>query len=48
MAMPIIFVIQFQFTYHISQEEEAFTEQTLTTIVASMHGLSELKNTGCT
>ncbi|MCS1380567.1 S-layer protein [Lysinibacillus sphaericus] len=36
-------VIQFQFTYHISQEEEAFTEQTLTTIVASMHGLSELE-----
>ena len=36
-------VIHFQFTYHISQEEEAFTEQTLTTIVASMHGLSELE-----
>jgi len=36
-------VIQFQFTYHISQEEEAFVEQTLTTIVASMHGLSKLE-----
>ncbi|MFJ5791719.1 transglutaminase domain-containing protein [Lysinibacillus sp. NPDC097162] len=36
-------VIQFQFTYHISQEEEAFVEQNLTTIVASMHGLSKLE-----
>ncbi|UED79436.1 S-layer protein [Lysinibacillus sp. CD3-6] len=36
-------VIQFQFTYHISQEEEAFVEQTLTTIVGSMHGLSKLE-----
>ncbi|MFJ7665470.1 transglutaminase domain-containing protein [Lysinibacillus sp. NPDC097195] len=36
-------VIQFRFTYHITQEEEAFVEQSLTTIVASMHGLSELE-----
>lgn len=36
-------VIQFQFTYHITPEEEAFVEQSLTTIVASMHGLSELE-----
>jgi len=36
-------VIRFEFTYHISQEEEAFVEQTLTTIIAPMHGLSELQ-----
>jgi len=36
-------VIRFEFTYHISQEEEAFVEQTLTNIIAPMHGLSELQ-----
>ncbi|QDP99856.1 S-layer protein [Lysinibacillus fusiformis] len=36
-------VIEFQFTYHISQEEEDFVERTLTDIIAPMHGLSELK-----
>ncbi|MFJ5563085.1 transglutaminase domain-containing protein [Lysinibacillus xylanilyticus] len=36
-------VIRFDFTYHISEEEEAFVEQTLTNIIAPMHGLSELQ-----
>lgn len=36
-------VIRFEFTYHISQEEEAIVEQTLTNIIAPMHGLSELQ-----
>ncbi|MGE7688307.1 transglutaminase domain-containing protein [Lysinibacillus sp. NPDC097214] len=36
-------VIRFEFTYHISQQEEAFVEQTLTNIIAPMHGLSELQ-----
>ncbi|MEY9973988.1 hypothetical protein ABH966_004394 [Lysinibacillus sp. RC46] len=36
-------VISFEFTYHISQEEEAFVEQTLTNIITPMHGLSELQ-----
>ncbi|WP_068986878.1 transglutaminase domain-containing protein [Lysinibacillus xylanilyticus] len=36
-------VIKFQFTYHISQAEEAFVEQTLANIIASMHGLSDLQ-----
>ncbi|GAB0169697.1 transglutaminase domain-containing protein [Lysinibacillus sp. CTST325] len=36
-------VIRFEFTYHISQEEEAFVEQTLTNIIVPMHGLSELQ-----
>ncbi|MEY9978023.1 transglutaminase domain-containing protein [Lysinibacillus sp. RC79] len=36
-------VITFEFTYHISQEEEAFVEQTLANIIAPMHGLSELQ-----
>ncbi|KOS64347.1 S-layer protein [Lysinibacillus agricola] len=36
-------VIRFEFTYHISQEEEAFVEQSLTNIIAPMHGLSELQ-----
>ncbi|MGE7092202.1 transglutaminase domain-containing protein [Lysinibacillus sp. NPDC048646] len=36
-------VIEFQFTYHISQDEEDFVERTLTDIIAPMHGLSELK-----
>ncbi|MFE3577019.1 transglutaminase domain-containing protein [Lysinibacillus sp. NPDC059133] len=36
-------VIRFEFTYHLSQEEEVFVEQTLTNIIAPMHGLSELQ-----
>jgi len=36
-------VIKFQFTYHISQAEEAFVEQTLANIIAPMHGLSDLQ-----
>ncbi|MDD1503878.1 transglutaminase domain-containing protein [Lysinibacillus sp. CNPSo 3705] len=36
-------VISFVFTYHITQEEEAFVEQTLTNIITPMHGLSELQ-----
>ncbi|MGE7940733.1 transglutaminase domain-containing protein [Lysinibacillus xylanilyticus] len=36
-------VIKFQFTYHISQAEEAFVEQTLANIIASMHGLSDFQ-----
>lgn len=36
-------VIRFEFTYHISQEEEAIVKQTLTNIIAPMHGLSELQ-----
>jgi hypothetical protein len=36
-------VIRFEFTYHISQEEEAFVEKTLTNIIEPMHGLSELQ-----
>lgn len=36
-------VIKFQFTYHISQAEEAFVEQSLANIIAPMHGLSDLQ-----
>jgi len=36
-------VIAFTFTYHISQTEEAFVEQTLTNIIAPMHGLSDIQ-----
>lgn len=36
-------VIRFEFTYHISQQEEVFIEQTLANIIAPMHGLSELQ-----
>ncbi|OXS73799.1 S-layer protein [Lysinibacillus sp. KCTC 33748] len=36
-------VIRFEFTYHISQQEEVFVEQTLANIIAPMHGLSELQ-----
>lgn len=36
-------VISFVFTYHITQEEEAIVEQTLTNIIAPMHGLSDLQ-----
>ncbi|MGE6517430.1 transglutaminase domain-containing protein [Lysinibacillus sphaericus] len=36
-------VIEFQFTYHISQKEADFVERTLTDIIAPMHGLSELE-----
>lgn len=36
-------VIKFQFTYHISQAEEAFVEQTLANIIAPMHGLSDFQ-----
>lgn len=36
-------VIRFEFTYHISQEEETFVEQTLTNIIEPMHGLSEMQ-----
>lgn len=36
-------VIKFQFTYHISQAEEAFVEQTLANIIVPMHGLSDLQ-----
>ncbi|MET4562044.1 hypothetical protein ABIA69_003214 [Lysinibacillus parviboronicapiens] len=36
-------VIEFQFTYHISQDEEDFVERTLTDIIAPMHGLSDLE-----
>ncbi|MFJ6207968.1 transglutaminase domain-containing protein [Lysinibacillus sp. NPDC092081] len=36
-------VITFEFAYHISQEEEAFVEQTVANIIAPMHGLSELQ-----
>ncbi|MGE7675601.1 transglutaminase domain-containing protein [Lysinibacillus sp. NPDC094403] len=36
-------VIRFEFTYHISQEEETFVEQTLANIIEPMHGLSEMQ-----
>lgn len=36
-------VIEFTFTYHISQTEAAFVEQTLSTIIAPMHGLSDIE-----
>ena len=36
-------VIAFTFTYHISQTEAAFVEQTLTNIIAPMHGLSDIE-----
>ncbi len=36
-------VINFQFSYHISQEEEVYVEQTLANIIAPMYGLNELQ-----
>ncbi|WP_155592652.1 transglutaminase domain-containing protein [Lysinibacillus cavernae] len=36
-------VIAFAFTYHISQTEETIVEQTLTNIIAPMHGLSDIE-----
>ncbi|MFJ7369168.1 transglutaminase domain-containing protein [Lysinibacillus sp. NPDC098008] len=36
-------VIDFTFTYHMSQAEAAFVEQTLATIIAPMHGFNDLE-----
>ncbi|WP_341300154.1 transglutaminase domain-containing protein [Lysinibacillus sp. FSL H8-0500] len=36
-------VIDFTFTYHLSQAEEAFVAQTLATITAPMHGFSDIQ-----
>ncbi|WP_416141065.1 transglutaminase domain-containing protein [Lysinibacillus capsici] len=37
------FVIAFAFTYHLSQTEALFVEQTLENIIAPMHGLSDIE-----
>ena len=36
-------VIAFAFTYHLSQTEALFVEQTLANIIAPMHGLSDIE-----